>query len=58
VKPRGRLGAAKSLLSEYGIGVPQDLSQAVKWYRQAAAKDYADAQIQKKRVVFEVEPQS
>ena len=35
---------------QYGIGVPQDLSQAVKWYRQAAAQGYPDAQNQLNRL--------
>lgn len=35
---------------QYGIGVPQDLSQAVKWYRQAAAQGYPDAQNQLDRL--------
>lgn len=37
---------------QYGIGVPQDLSQAVKWYRQAASQGYADARTQLSRLGY------
>jgi len=37
---------------QYGIGVPQELSQAVKWYRQAAAQGYADAKTQLSRLGY------
>jgi len=37
---------------QYGLGVPQNTSQAVYWYRQAAAQNYLDAQTQLSRLGY------